>query len=137
MTAGRAAEVEGVSSLDRTGTVQGSDPSMVPVPYRGGVRPLHAVHAVAVTAMLALGAAPSDAQPADAAAALLGGLKGDESTYIAIAASLAYDGDLAFDQRDLARQCHRGGQLREAAGPGGGWLCGAQSGARSHHPDQL
>ena len=39
----------------------------------------------------------------DPAAAFLGGIKGDEATYIAIAASLAYDGDLRFAPEDLAR----------------------------------
>jgi hypothetical protein len=44
------------------------------------------------------------AQPAaDPAVALIGGLKGDESTYVAIAASLATDGDLRFDAEDYAR----------------------------------
>ena len=38
----------------------------------------------------------------DPAAAFLGGIKGDEATYIAIAASLAYDGDLRFAPEDLA-----------------------------------
>lgn len=43
------------------------------------------------------------AAAADPAVALLGGLKGDESTYIGIAASLALDGDLDFDRADYAR----------------------------------
>lgn len=42
----------------------------------------------------------------DAAVSLLGGLKGDESTYIGIAASLALDGDLEFDRADYARFRH-------------------------------
>lgn len=62
-----------------------------------------------LAALLATGAAVV-AQPAtpsphapDPAVAILGGVKGDESTYIGIAASLALDGDLAFERDDLAR----------------------------------
>ncbi|MFN8060908.1 MAG: hypothetical protein U0Q12_17255 [Vicinamibacterales bacterium] len=32
-----------------------------------------------------------------------GGIKGDEATYVSMAMSLAYDGDLAFDRRDVER----------------------------------
>ncbi|MEZ5292265.1 MAG: hypothetical protein R2745_14390 [Vicinamibacterales bacterium] len=59
---------------------------------------------VLLAAIVVCGAPPVAAQPArDPAVAIVGGLKGDESTYIAIAASLADDGDLRFDARDYAR----------------------------------
>src|SRR3972149_5940642 len=39
------------------------------------------------------------------------GVKGDEATYVAMALSAAYDGDLAYERRDLERfyQIYRGG----------------------------
>lgn len=58
-------------------------------------------------ALLALGlvlvAADTGRATTDETARRLGGLKGDEATYVGIAASLAYDGDLRFDQADYRR----------------------------------
>ena len=60
--------------------------------------------AVALTALfLLLGAIRGLAQTPDPTAAFLGGLKGDESTYVAMAASLAYDGDLTYTAADYGR----------------------------------
>jgi hypothetical protein len=71
------------------------------VRYTPGVRTWRAL-IIIVFASTAFSAAPVRAF-ADDMARRLGGIKGDEATYVGMAASLAYDGDLAFDGRDYAR----------------------------------
>ncbi len=69
--------------------------------FGGGAKPRRLDAGVVVTAaMLVVGCGAALSMDA---VRTTGGLKGDEATYVAMALSVAYDGDLAYEARDVER----------------------------------
>lgn len=76
--------------------------SQVPQAAPNGARPGPSGRNVALAGLILLVVALSAAISVDVVRAL-NGIKGDESTYVAMTLSVAYDGDLSYQRRDLER----------------------------------
>src|SRR5256885_1236024 len=84
----------GVPSLSRSPDDRDSSPGSIPAPASRS----HAGAVAGIILIVALAAAIS----VDVVRTAYG-VKGDEATYVMMALSAAYDGDLSFEQHDLER----------------------------------